>query len=66
MQIERIYQPDLRCQMYAIMLILRIRLPHERSKSVTKEVPEIITQHSPPIFSTKAGREQSKIGEPLY
>ncbi len=42
MQIERIYKPDIRCQMHAIMLMLRIRIPYEPATSVTKkeEVPQ--------------------------
>lgn len=37
MQIERIYKPDVPCQMHAIMLILRIELPYERAKGVKKK-----------------------------
>ena len=37
MQIERIYRPDMRCQMQAIVLILRITLPREQANSVKKQ-----------------------------
>ncbi len=37
MQIVRIYKPDIRCQMQAIMLILRITLPREQAKNFKKQ-----------------------------
>jgi len=37
MQIERIYKPDMRCQMQAIVLILRITLPREQANSFKKQ-----------------------------
>lgn len=37
MQIERIYKPDVRYQMYAIMLILRLRPLFEHATPFPKE-----------------------------
>jgi hypothetical protein len=38
MQIERIYKPDVRSQMYAIMLILRLRPRFEHATPFSKEI----------------------------
>jgi hypothetical protein len=59
MQIERVYQPDMRCQMRAILLLLRIRPPYEGSRSRKKEVAGAVVQHFPPLVARKAEYEQS-------
>ncbi len=47
MQIERVYRPDMKYQLYAIQLLLRIRLPQERNRSKNKEVVRTSVQDSP-------------------
>jgi hypothetical protein len=61
MQIERIYQPDMKCQMHAIMLLLRLRIPREPSRSITTEVSGAVVQHPPHFISRKGAYERSNI-----
>jgi len=40
MQIERIYKPDMRCQLQAIVLILRIVIPHHTVRNKKETIPK--------------------------
>lgn len=65
MQIERIYQPDVQYQLHAILLLLRIRLPHEYSRSNNKNDDEAINRLTTLPGGRKTEDEQIQIEEAL-
>lgn len=65
MQIERIYQPDVQYQLQALLILLRLQLPHERSTGNNQKDDGAINQHSTGTTDRRTEDEQELIEEAL-